>query len=212
MTVFNILLYTHVITAGISLIAGLIVIFLKKGNALHKKIGSLYYYVMLTCALVAIPMCYMHPNYFLFIISIFTIYMLLTGKRYLAKKSIADVTNVDWALAILMAVFGSAFVVFGILHLVKSNNFGIVFIVFGLISYLFVYQDWKNFKGRSPVKNYFLTSHLQRFIGSYIASATAFLVVNNTILPAAIAWLLPTVLFAPLIRFWSNKYKVVNKK
>ncbi|MEJ7684882.1 MAG: hypothetical protein WKG06_44950 [Segetibacter sp.] len=44
--------------------------------------------------------------------------------------------------------------------------------------------------------------------GSYVASATAFLVVNNKILPNIIAWLLPTIIIVPLIVSWTRKYKV----
>jgi hypothetical protein len=44
-------------------------------------------------------------------------------------------------------------------------------------------------------------------IGAYIASITAFLVVNNTILPSLVAWLAPGVLLTPLIFYWINQYK-----
>ena len=103
------------------------------------------------------------------------------------------------------------FIVFGIINLLDKNNFGIVLLVFGVISLLFVLKDYNNFTGKSKIKNYGLTTHLQRMIGSYIASATAFLVVNNTILPQALAWLLPTVILVPLIFKWSKKYQVLSK-
>lgn len=208
MTVFNILLGIHIVGGGISLLLGFIILCLKKGNKRHQLLGNLYGYTLGTASVVAIPMSYLHPNYFLFIISVFTIYMLLTGKRYLQKKELSNVTITDWILTILIANFGTAFIGFGILHIIKSNVFGIVFIVFGLISYLFVYQDYLNFTGKSTVKNFFLITHLQRFIGSYIASVTAFLVVNNTLLPSVIAWLLPAILMVPLIIKWSRKYKI----
>jgi len=73
---------------------------------------------------------------------------------------------------------------------------------------LFVLQDWLNFKGKSTIRNFFLTTHIQRMMGSYIASVTAFLVVNNEILPPVIVWLLPTLVIAPLITIWTRKYKV----
>ena len=210
MALFNTLLYIHIAGGGISLLLGFIILCLKKGDKIHKNIGNIYFYALLTASVFAIPMSYLHPNYFLFIISVFTIYMLLTGKRYLQKKSIINVTNTDWLLTVLMAVCGTAFIGSGILHIMKFNSFGIVFIVFGSISYLFVYQDKINFTGQSTIKNFFLITHLQRFIGSYIASTTAFLVVNNKVLPGVIAWLLPTILIVPLIIKWTRKYKVVK--
>jgi type IV secretory pathway component VirB8 len=50
-------------------------------------------------------------------------------------------------------------------------------------------------------------------IGAYIASITAFLVVNNTILPGVVAWLLPTAVLVPVLIKWSRKYavKIVKK-
>lgn len=208
MTVFNILLCIHIAGGGISLLLGFIILCLKKGNKRHRLLGNLYGYALGIASVVAIPMSYLHPNYFLFIISVFTIYMLLTGKRYLQKKELSNVTITDWILTILIATFGTAFIGFGILHIIKSNVFGIVFIVFGLISYVFVYQDYLNFTGKSTVKNFYLITHLQRFIGSYIAAATAFLVVNNNLLPSVLAWLLPTILIVPLIIKWSRKFKI----
>jgi hypothetical protein len=134
--------------------------------------------------------------------------MLLTGRRYLKKKKQEDVTTMDWLLTYTMLVFGSAFIIFGTYNLVKANYFGIVLLVFGSLSLLFVYQDYLNFKNKSTVKNFWLTTHIQRMIGSYIASVTAFLVVNNTILPGVIAWLLPTLLLVPFIIKWSRKHEI----
>jgi hypothetical protein len=49
-------------------------------------------------------------------------------------------------------------------------------------------------------------------IGAYIASITAFLVVNIDFVPGAILWLLPTFLMVPLIIVWSNKYKILKSE
>jgi hypothetical protein len=108
-----------------------------------------------------------------------------------------------------MLVLAMAFIGFGGYHMIRGDSFGLVFLVFGSVSLLFVYHDWTNFTGRSKISNYYLTTHLQRMLGSYIASVTAFLVVNNTILPPMIAWLLPTAAVTPLIVTWSRKHKKI---
>lgn len=92
-----------------------------------------------------------------------------------------------------------AFLIYGAYLLSNTYQFGIVLCTFGLIGLLFVYQDYQNFSGKSKYVNYSLTTHVQRMLGSYIASLTAFLVVNNTYLPNVIAWLFPIVLITPLI-------------
>jgi len=210
MDLFTILLYIHIAGGGLSLLLGLYIVLVKKGNNTHRVIGKIYFIAMLVAAVVSLPMAFLHPNYFLFLIGIFTSYMLLTGTRYLKKKTIKDVKPVDWLLTVVMLLFGVSFIGFGIYHIVSGQTFGVVFCVFGGLGLLFAYQDRVNFQGKSKVKNFFLTTHLQRMMGSYIASVTAFLVVNNTILPGIVVWLLPTVCLVPLITRWSRKYQVVK--
>lgn len=208
MTLFKSLQLIHIAGGTTSLLLGIIVLSLKKGDKRHKWLGNIYFYAMLIASIVAIPMSYLHPNYFLFIVAIFTIYMLLTGYRYLSKKKLQDVSYIDWLLTGSILVFGFAFIGFGIYHIVKQDYFGIVLLVFGTICLLFAKKDYENFKGKSNIKNYWLTGHIQRMMGSYIASTTAFLVVNNTVIPNIIAWLIPTFLIAPLITRWSKQHEI----
>ncbi len=207
MDFFNLLLIIHIVCGGTSLILGSIILCIKKGGKPHKFIGNIYFSTMLIASLVALPMSYLHTNYFLFIVGVFTAFMLLTGRRYLKLKHTDHVKLQDWILSIVMLFFGFAFLILGTYNLIIEEDFGIVLIVFGSISLLFVYQDYKNFKGKSGIKNYWLTTHLQRMIGSYIASVTAFLVVNITMSPGFVLWLLPTVVIVPLIVKWTRKYK-----
>ncbi|MBK6859075.1 MAG: DUF2306 domain-containing protein [Saprospiraceae bacterium] len=207
MTLFKILLAIHIFCGGTSLLIGFFILLSRKGNRRHKFAGTIYFYSMLLTALLAVVLAYLHPNYFLFIIGIFTSYMLLTGKSYLRKRSQFDVKYIDWLLSLTMLLFGAVLIAFGCYNMILGNYFGIVHLVFGGFSWLFVYQDYINFKGRSSVQNYWLVTHLQRMVGSYIASVTAFIVVNNTLLPGIVAWILPTVLLVPLIIIWSRKYE-----
>ena len=181
---------------------------LKKGDKNHVRLGNIYFYSLLLSAIVSFPMSFLHSNWFLFIVGVFTSYMLLTGKSYLDKRTSAEVKVTDWILAGTMLLFGLGFLGIGLLNVFKGVYFGIVLIVFGGISLSFVLQDWANFTGRARVKNFWLTTHLQRMIGSYIASATAFIVVNNHVIPGVIAWLLPTIVLTPLIGIWTKKYMV----
>ena len=212
MSLFTLLLTTHIICGGVSLLLGVFILLSKKGDKKHKLIGTIYFYSMLITALLAIAMTYLQPSYFLFVTGVFTTYMLLTGKRYLKKKIICNVQPIDWILTFTMFLFGLAFIALGSYNIFKGNYFGTVLLVFGGISLLFVYQDYSNFKGTSSVKNFWLITHLQRMIGSYIAASTAFFVVNNTLLPGIIAWLLPTFLLVPLIIIWSRKNEVKQNK
>jgi len=212
MTLFNLVLAMHIICGGTSLLLGAYILTAKKGDKWHKKAGNLYFYGMLGTALFAMLMSYLHPNNFLFTTAVFTLYMIVTGTRYLKKRKMSDVTFVDWLITFLMLIFGVVFILSGLNGLVNNDSFGIVLIVFGSISILFVIQDYRNFKGLSSIKNFWLITHLQRMVGSYIAAVTAFVVVNNTIVPEIVAWLLPTVLLVPLITIWRRKFQVLITK
>jgi uncharacterized membrane protein len=212
MDYFKILLTIHIITGCISLFVGSIILFTKKGNETHQKLGKVYFSALLTSSLVSLLMAILHGNIFLFIVGIFTTYMLLSGTRYLKIKSISDIHFADWTLAITITLFGLGFVSLGSYILLYQDFFGIVLLVFGGICWMFALQDFKNFRNKSKVKNFWLMTHIQRMTGSYIASATAFLVVNNTILLGVISWLLPTAILTPLIVIWVRKYQVLNQK
>lgn len=207
---FDVLLIVHVLCGGISLLLGLSIMIQRKGGRLHKLVGIIYYYSMLISSFTAMPMSWMHRNYFLLMVSVLTAFMLLSGRRYIRRKKAADAGVFDWTLTSIMAIAGISFVVFAVKNLTHGNTFGIVYLIFGMGGLFFVFQDFRNFTKRSPISNFWLTTHLQRMIGSYVAALTAFLVVNNNILPGTIAWVVPTIILVPLILIWTRKYRVLK--
>lgn len=153
----------------------------------------------------------LHLDDFLFIVGIFSIYLVATGQRYLGmkKNSLQPIAQpIDWILTVLMFVFALIFILYGSYKLMNTNSFGIVLLLFGLISLRMVYQDFKNYKGEAKELNFGLITHLQRMAAALIGATTAFLVVNNTLLPPILAWVLPSLVFSPLIAFWTNKRRI----
>ena len=211
MNLFKVLLYIHIFCGGLSFIIGMIVLFLKKGNSIHNKLGRLFYYLLLTSSLISLAMSVMHKDYFLFIVGIFTAYMLISGKLYINLKSKNDVTKANWAITAMMFVFGLAFLILGIYKLLNNDSFGSVLLVFGLISFAFVAKDYNNFVTNNLHRNHYLRGHIARMVGGYIAAVTAFLVVNNQVLPPILAWLLPTAILVPFIVKWSKEYAPIKK-
>lgn len=211
---FKIFLALHIMGGATGLIAGTINLLRVKGDRLHRRAGTAFMYGMYTAAGCALVLSVIHPNAFLFIVGVFTIYMTATGKRYLLfKQKAIEPGIIDWLLALVMGLTSLAFIVLGLFKLTEGQSFGIVYFVFGLLGARFVRTDIINYKGRSTVKNYWLTTHLQRMMGSYIAAITAFLVVNvpSSALPAVphfVFWLLPTAIVVPLIISWTRKYKL----
>ncbi|HMR40426.1 MAG TPA: DUF2306 domain-containing protein [Ignavibacteria bacterium] len=212
---FKIFLTLHIMGGSVGLFTGTINLVRKKGDKKHKLTGKIFTWGMLTAGFSALVLSVMHPNYFLFMVGVFTIYMVGTGYRYIYIKLLGSDRRpaiIDRIITASMLLAGLLFIGLGIKNLIAQNYFGIVFIVFGGVGLSFVKSDFDNYKGKAKAKNYWLLAHLQRMTGAYIAATTAFLVVNAKYspveLPGVVVWLLPTAILTPLIISWSRKYEV----
>jgi hypothetical protein len=207
---FNILLFLHIVGGSIGLLCGILVFILKKGTQSHGNLGKLFIFGMLLAGVTAQVMALIHPNTFLFMVGVFTIYLVGTGARAIFTKSSRSVHSIDRFLQFGMVLAGLGLIYLGTAGLMDGNNFGIVYIVFGGIGLLMTLQDIRNASKHHDKKAY-LRKHLQRLGGGFIASMTAFLVVNVRELPEGFPtwtlWLLPTLVISPLISFWSTKHK-----
>ena len=148
------LITIQVILGFIGLIAGIFVLFLKKGNQLHKKTGSVFLYAMLLSVFTALLLSYFRSNVFLFTIGIFTLYLIGTGSRYIQLKATGSLSDkpkmVDWALSGLILVSGITLVVLGISSIVRGNMIGLV--VLGSIGMTGVWQDLRYYRGLQKEK------------------------------------------------------------
>ena len=88
-TFIKTLIYIHAFFGGIGLIAGFATIIVKKGSSNHKLFGKVFSAGMLVSSLLSLIVAQMphHKNLFLFLIGIFTIYMILAGNAALSFKS-----------------------------------------------------------------------------------------------------------------------------
>jgi uncharacterized membrane protein len=211
MALFGLALGIHITSGSVGLLSGTINIIRRKGDVAHSRIGKAFFWSMLCTGFSSLLLAQLHPNYFLFTVGVFTIYMTGTGQRSLALKQIANGASakpIDWFLTGAMLLFSLIFLGMGIYRLTQSDNFGIVLIVFGSIAMLMSKADFNHYRGLSLLKNAWLIVHIQRMTGAYIASLTAFLVVNldNKLIPGAVAWLLPTAVLVPLIVKWSRQH------
>ena len=96
-TTIKIAIYIHAFFGGIGLLAGFGSVIFKKGSRNHKQSGKLFSIGMIISSLISLPICWLpkHENIFLFLIGIFTIYLVLSGNRVLGfrRKSKADFTD-----------------------------------------------------------------------------------------------------------------------
>lgn len=211
MDIFKIFLTLHIIGGTLGLLAGTYIMFAKKGDKLHKLIGKIFAISMLGAGVCSFVLATLHRSEFLFAVGIFTIYLASTGWRYLYLKNIIKGQKpiiIDWILMGFMLLGSIAFIVMGVWSILEKNYFGIIIVTFAWRGITYVIQDYNIYQGKIELKNYWLIAHLQRMTGAYIASLTAFAVVNAPDRISFIPWLLPAAIFVPLIIKWTRKYKV----
>ena len=118
----------------------------------------------------------------------------------------------------IVSSFGMLY--FSYLAYQKDNVFfTILFTIFGLFMFLLAFEDLRVFVGKKQIDNdvplqtrYWFQNHISRMGGSYIATVTAFLVVNNPpFIPGLVVWIAPGVIGGFIIaktrKFYMDKFK-----
>ncbi|MBK9732567.1 MAG: DUF2306 domain-containing protein [Chitinophagaceae bacterium] len=199
-------LIIHIAAGSVALLTGLLSILAKKGRKVHRTSGKIYFWCMLIVAFSAAYMSLLYDLSFFLMLSMFAFYSTFAGYRAIRNKS----RKADW-LDWLMV--GSAIVTCG--FMITSGS--IILIVFGSIFGFLSISDAKDFSQKEPFtikSKRWLAVHISRMMTAYIATTTAFVVVNlSEAVPKnlnVVVWLAPTALLTPLIFFFINKY--MNKK
>lgn len=199
-------LYAHIAAGGTALLSGLVAILTAKGAKVHKLSGMVFFVAMLVVALTAFVIGVAKSNWFLFAISIFSFYLNYFGYRALKNRD-AKFKWYDWVVVLFSS--GTA------LYMLYTRQ--IVLVAFGtLLLYLLFNNIRPQLSGEEKIKEVRrkrVLAHLGNMMGTYIATVTAFAVVNiNFVKPGWIVWLLPTALGLPVIiyytRVWKKKLKL----
>lgn len=207
---FNIILVIHIVSGFVALLLGSIVLIRQKGDPIHKKMGAVITLSIIINGLCSFLLSYLDPNSFLFIVGIFTAYLSISGYRMIGLKKVHQGQKpkiFDAFIGVSMLIASFIFIYFGILLLIKEETFGLVYILFGFISIRLCHADVKAFRGKVQDELHWLKNHIGRMTGAYISAFTAFLVVNNTKLPATLAWSLPGIIGGIFITRTQRKLK-----
>ncbi len=210
---FDVLITLHIGGGTLGLITGTIAAAVIKGKRVHLFNGRLFFYSMLVASLSALVISNLpgHKNLFLFAVGGFTLYMICSGYRIVwlkrnIGKTIHGFTYVDHCIAWFAALFGLFLVVMGTIGLVNKNMFGVVPVVFGFICINYAREDHQMLRGKTLVRQSWLSHHITRMMGAMIASYTAFLVVNVQIQIQWILWLLPGAIGGFIIARFLRKF------
>tara|TARA_B100000508_G_C11450310_1_gene273638 strand:- start:121 stop:780 length:660 start_codon:yes stop_codon:yes gene_type:complete len=215
-TIIQVLLIIHAISGGIALISGLFAIFSKKGQKIHLKSGLIYYWAMIQVVITGLIVGAYKGNIFISTIAVFSFYMVFTGRRILGSKKKLNVAWIDWFFTSLAITIGMLMLGLGIILFIQYGFNGAVpmLLVFGFFLLWMGWEDFNLMRRGTIEKGQYLLKHISRMGGSYIATSTAFLVVNIEFDPQWLVWLLPTAIGTPMItsasRKWKNMFKATK--
>ena len=204
------LIYTHAFFGGVGLFSGLLSVVVKKGPKKHKRAGIIFSYAMVLSSLISLVVACLpqHENTFLFLIGVFTIYLVLAGNNALKLKPKSK-NDVHWpAKAVSGVMLGASIIMIGvgIYGVVQQLPNTLLFIFFGGFGMFMSFKDFKTFKTYRKEKNAWLISHVGRMVGALIASITAFIVAGLNFGTLA-AWITPSVGGTLYIIYWNRKIK-----
>lgn len=212
----KITLITHIAAGFLALLVGIVPMVSKKGSRLHKLTGLVFYWCMAVVCLTAVYLVFFKPStLFLLFIAILSFYFCFSGRRILRlKKSQSRFTLTDQLAAYL--ALGASLVMFGLgiqavigwLTTGSISVFGLLYFFFAGLLFSNAWYDVTLVrhpeKARYGKMEWFF-GHISRMCGSYIATLTAFAVVNTRYLPDhhfmvdIAAWTLPGIIGGMLI-------------
>ncbi|MCC6006112.1 MAG: hypothetical protein JJU40_00360 [Rhodobacteraceae bacterium] len=200
-----ILLYLHIVAGAGALVTAGLAIGSVKGGPLHRRAGKGYVLAMLATSASALILSVVHPSPFLFAVGIFSFYLVFSGWRAALIRD-GYPRAADHAGGAVMAACGLGMMGWGAVGLVSSGGAQpVILLAFGAIGLSLALADWRDWR-RGPVTGPArIVRHLSRMMGGTIATVTAAGVVNLGFLPELVVWLGPTILFTPLIAWWSAR-------
>ena len=162
---------------------------------------------MLVIAVTGAVMSFLRPNLFLLMVAVFSFYLVFSGYRVLHRKKPGQRgTFADKAVSFSMLLAGIAFLGYGAQRLLTSS-FGVVPILFGAIALSLTARELVRFRHPPTEARWWWFSHMRNMLAAYLATVTAFSVVNLTFLPDTVRWIWPTVLGSAGIIIWTGYYR-----
>ncbi|MBP6312706.1 MAG: hypothetical protein KA408_10590 [Flavobacteriales bacterium] len=200
--------------AGIlALIVAPVAMYVAKGSNQHRLWGKVFFYAMVLVTITAIVLSILHPNLVMAMLAVFSFHLVASGYRSLYHKKLHEgqrAGRTDWVLQGLAGLFNGGLFLWGMAHTVlkDSDKRGWIFLIFGAIGLTLVLMNIRRFFKKSHDKQEWLYGHMIGFLSGYIATLSAFSVVNLEFIdPGWLRWLWPSLIGTPVIVMWVRYYK-----
>jgi len=205
--VFSIVRVIHIFFGGIALFVAPSAMLTRKGGLWHRRWGKIYFWSMAVVAATAVVMSLIRSGLFFLLVALFSFYLAFTGYRILYRKTPQQRPNrADWTAVSIMLIGSLTLVAYGV-YLMLTSSFGTVAIVFGAIGIFLAMTDIRAFLNHPTEKQAWWYTHMTRMLAAYIATVTAFSVVNFQFLPPVARWLWATIVGTLGIVIWTRYYR-----
>lgn len=202
----------HILAGVVALLAGVGAIVTRKGGQRHNQAGKVYVGAMAIVVVTAVPLAVRVENWFLLAIAVFSGYLVFAGYRVVMRRRarLQWATLLDWVGHGTMLVVGAVMVGAGGWQIATgSPGLAPVLVVFGLIGLGLAARSVVQFRQPPDERLQWFETHVPFMGGAYIATVTAAVTVNLTMLPPLTRWLGPTLVGVPLIFYALRIYRPV---
>lgn len=206
-TILSAVRLLHIAAGALALVAGAVPLLSRKGSHTHKRWGRVYTIAMTVVLITAVLTAIVYTLSFLFLVALFSSYLLGTGYRSLRRKRTTQTASgIDIAIGGIAVVVGAVLAFTGVWALARGTMFGVVSLGFGALMMFFAITDLVALRKPARLHQWFF-AHMTRMTASYIATVTAFLVTNGGALPMLLRWVLPTLFGSLALTLWNRYYR-----
>ncbi len=197
MTGIELLLGLHVLGGSVALLVGPVPMLVRKGGVLHRKAGLVFSGAMGCGAASAFVLALVVHSTLLLTIAVLTAFLIFTGLRAASFRRGTRPRTMDGMSCLLMTGFG-------IWLLWRSVSVpDVTGLFFGVGGLVLAGRQWH--LQRAPHPDWLL-AHIAGMGGAYVATVTAFLVVNIGFLPKPVTFIVPTIIGTLLITWASIRH------
>lgn len=177
----------------------------RKGSLWHRRFGNFAVTALALSLSVAIVVALAKSNLFLLMIAAFSAYLMFSGRR-IARAHQRVITPVDRGVFLVTLLLAAAMILYAARLAVAGSPTAWPLMLFGAIALILAAADWR--RGTQwPDNPDRIALHATRMGATAIAVITAVLVVNVSLEPAWLPWVLPSVVLAPLNAWIAHRIK-----
>jgi uncharacterized membrane protein len=201
------LLVVHIAAGTTALLSGPIPMLSAKGQTLHRRAGLVYAAAMAVTTVAGLVLALLRDDLLLMVIAVFSFFLVFNGIRAIRRLRGRKHDWLDLGLAVATLVFSLGLFLWG-LNLQGSGGPRWTALFFGVLGSFLALQQLRRLRADESVD--WLKVHLSSMGGGYIATVTAFLVVNVHFLPGTVVFVAPTLVGSVLIGRAARKYGRLN--